>query len=251
MGAVIFSDVHADAEAIAALLTCIRKPSFLETFGPIDRVINLGDILHRGDHPKEALENIHTLSGEYKLISVMGNHDHAFLHGHLVSGSDAVSMYRHEQLRDSPLLSIFERMPMEWSDNGMLFVHGGPMELGPQTLRLKCWQRLSHRPGDSFTGYHYTAGMAFDALQARGLTHMCCGHQHTHCCCRKTPQGIVQHPIEFVPLLQKNSCDHLKLEVARIPLDLPTLNRVGSCHGSEPEFAYTDYSTFSHIRIVR
>ena len=61
MGAVIFSDVHADAEAIAALLTCIRNPSFVETFGPIDCIINLGDILHRGDHPKEALENIHTL----------------------------------------------------------------------------------------------------------------------------------------------------------------------------------------------
>jgi len=250
MGAVIFSDVHADAEAIAALLTCIRNPSFLETFGPIDRVINLGDILHRGNHPKEALENIHTLSGEYKLISVMGNHDHAFLNRHLVSGSDAASMYRHEQLRNSPLLSIFEQMPMEWSDNGMLFVHGGPMELGSQTLRLKCWQRLSHRSGDSFTGYHYTAGMAFDILQARGLTHLCCGHQHTHVCCRKTPHGVVQHPIEFVPLPQKNSSDNLELEVARIPLDLPTINRVGSCHGSEPEFAYTDHSTFFYIRIV-
>ncbi|MDO9035896.1 MAG: metallophosphoesterase [Methanoregula sp.] len=250
MGAVIFSDVHADAEAIAALLTCIRNPSFVETFGPIDRVINLGDILHRGDHPKEALENIHTLSGEYKLISVLGNHDHAFLHGLFVSGSDAGSLYRHEQLRDSPLLSIFEQMPMEWSDNGMLFVHGGPMELGQETLRLKCWQRLSHQPGDSFSGYRYTADMAFDTLQARGLTHLCCGHQHTHICCRKTPQGVVQHPIEFLPLPQKNSRDNLNLEVARIPLDLPTINRVGSCHGSEPEFAYTDYSTFSFIRIV-
>ena len=250
MGAVIFSDVHADAGAIAALSACIRTPSFLETFGPIDHIVNLGDILHRGDHPKEALEKIHTLSREYKLISVMGNHDHAYLHGLLVSGSDAASMYRHEQLRDSPLLTLFERMPMEWSDNGMLFVHGGPMELGTQTLRLKCWQRLSHQPGDSFTGYHYTAGMAFDALKARGLTHLCCGHQHTHICCRKTPQGIVQQTIEFLPLPMKKTENNLQLEVARIPLDLPTINRVGGCHGSEPEFAYTDYSTFSYIRIV-
>ena len=250
MGAVIFSDVHADAEAITALLTCIRNPCFSETFGTIDCIINLGDILHRGDHPKESLEKINTISEEYKLISVIGNHDHAFLHGLFVSGSDAGSMYRHEQLRDSPLLSIFEQMPMEWSDNGMLFVHGGPMEMGEETLRLKCWQRLSHQPGDSFSGYHYTADMAFDTLQARGLTHLCCGHQHTHVCCRKTPQGVVQHQIEFLPLPQKNSDDNLNLEVASIPLDLPTINRVGSCHGSEPEFAYTDFSTFSFIRIV-
>ena len=250
MGAVIFSDVHADAGAIAALSACIATPSFLETFGPIDQVINLGDILHRGDHPKEALEKIHSLSHEYNLVSVMGNHDHAYLNGLSVSGSDAASMYRHEQLRDSPLLSIFESMPMEYSDHGMLFVHGGPMDLGTQTLRLKCWQRLSHQPGDSFTGYHYTAEMAFTALKERGLTHMCCGHQHSHICCRKTSGGIVQQPIEFVPLPEKKSRDNLELEVARVPLDLPTLTRVGGCHGSEPEFAYTDYSTFSYIRII-
>ncbi|MEI8330181.1 MAG: hypothetical protein WCF90_00740 [Methanomicrobiales archaeon] len=66
----------------------------------------------------------------------MGNHEHAYLHGLFVSGCDAVSMYRHEQLHDPPLLFIFERMPMGWSDNGMLFVHGKPMELGTQTPRL-------------------------------------------------------------------------------------------------------------------
>ena len=108
-----------------------------------------------------------------------------------MSGSDAASTYRHEQLRDSPLLSLFDAMPMEWADCGMLFVHGGPLELGNQTLRLKCWQRLSHESGDFFTGYHYTASMAFEALKKRGLTHMCCGHQHEHICCRKTADGIV------------------------------------------------------------
>lgn len=250
MGAVIFSDVHADAGALAALSACISTPSFLETFGPIDRIINLGDILHRGDHPQEALEKIHSLSGRYPLTSVMGNHDHAYLNGLMVSGSDAASMYRHEQLRDSPLLSIFERMPMELSDHGMLFVHGGPMELGTQTLRLKCWQRLSHQAGDSFTGYHYTADMAFEALETRGLTHMCCGHQHTHICCRKTPSGVVQHPLDFLPLPQKKNRNNLELEVARIPLDKPTLIRVGGCHGTEPEFAFTDYSSLTFIRII-
>ena len=57
---------------------------------------------------------------------------------------------------------------MEWVNNGMLFVHGGPLELGDQTLRLKCWQRLSHESGDFFTGYHYTASMAFRALGDAG-----------------------------------------------------------------------------------
>lgn len=250
MGAVIFSDVHADADAIGALASCIRTPVFRQTFGPVDILVNLGDLLHRGSRPQETLEKVHTLSQEFRLVSVMGNHDHAYLNGILVSGSDAASTYRHEQLRDSPLLSIFDAMPMDWEDNCMLFVHGGPLELGTQTLRLKCWQRLSHQSGDFFTGYHYTATMAFDALAERGLTHMVCGHQHEHICCRKTPDGIFEQQLDFIPLKISSGESDIPLEVARIPLDCPTLFRLGGCHGDTPEFAYTDYSTFSFIRLM-
>ena len=250
MGTVIFSDVHADSVAIGALASCIKSPLFREVFGPVDLLINLGDLLHRGDRPQESLEAIQVLSKEYRLISVMGNHDHAYLHGLLESGSDAASTYRHEQLRGSPLLSIFDNMPMEWADKGMLFVHGGPLDLGEQTLRLKCWQRLSHEAGDFFTGYHYTASMAFDALEKRGLTHMCCGHQHQNICCRKTPGGIIQQRLDFKPIETIKNLEGPHLSVARVILDVPTILRLGGCHGIIPEFAYMDGSTFSYIRIV-
>lgn len=250
MGAVIFSDVHADAAALECLSSCIRTPAFTEAFGPVDVLVNLGDLLHRGSRPQETLEKVHALSREYRMISVLGNHDHAYLNGILVSGSDAASTYRHEQLRTSPLLSIFDSMPMEWQDHTMLFVHGGPLELGTQILRLKCWQRLSHEAGDFFTGYHYTASMAFEALEQRGLTHMCCGHQHEHICCQKTMDGIVQKELEFVPLDLKKDGGSINLDVARVSLDRPTLFRVGGCFGPVPEFAYTDFSTFSFIRFA-
>ena len=249
MGAVIFSDVHADSVAIRALASCIKTPLFRQAFGPVDILVNLGDLVHRGDRPQETLEMIQTLSKEYRLVSVLGNHDHAFLNRLMVSGSDPASTYRHEQMRGSTLLSLFDTMPMEWLDRGMLFVHGGPLDLGNQILRLKCWQRLSHESGDSFAGFHYTAPMAFKELAARGLTHMCCGHQHQNICCRKMPDGIVENPIELEPLAVKKQDDENHIEVARIPLDVPTLLRVGGCHGDEPEFAYTDFSTFSFIRI--
>lgn len=249
MGVVIFSDVHADSVAIGALASCIRSKQFRRAFGPVDILVNLGDLIHRGDRPRETLEMIHSLSHEYRLVSVLGNHDHAFLNGILVSGSDPASMYRHEQIRNSPLLSIFDNMPMEWADRGMLFVHGGPLDLGNQTLRLKCWQRLSSESGDSFAGYNYTASMAFEALEARGLSHMCCGHQHQNICCRKTSRGIVRMPIEFIPLDAEINGGEPTIEAMRIPLDLPNLLRVGGCHGDEPEFAYTDFSTFYFIRI--
>ena len=249
MGSVFFSDVHADAEAIAALALCIRRPSFSELFGPIDTIINLGDILHRGNRPKESIEIINGLAQNYPLTSILGNHDHAFINGILVSGSDEESVYRHEQLRGSHLLSIFDQMPLEWIQGRMLCVHGGPLNLGTNILRLKCWQRLSHNAGDSFTGYHYTAPMAFAELAERDLTHMVCGHQHTHICCRKTADGIHEYPLEFAPypMERGKTC---ALEVAKVPLDVPTLFRIGACYGDEPEFAYADDSTFSFIRIL-
>jgi hypothetical protein len=249
MGTVIFSDVHADASAISAFASIIKKTAFADYFGTIDCMVNLGDILHRGDHPRETLESVHRLAREYQLISIMGNHDHAFLNSIPVSGSDAVSTHRHEQIRGSPLLSVFTGMPMEWVHNNMLFVHGGPMEMGSSTLRLKCWQRLGRMAGDSYTGYHYSPGMAFSALRSRGLIHMCCGHQHTPLCCRKTSDGIISHDLVFCEI-ERPGNDLDNLLVAKVPLDLPTIFRVGACNGENPEFAYTDFQTFSFIRII-
>jgi hypothetical protein len=249
MGVVIFSDVHADPLALRALALCIKTPLFRQSFGNVDSMVNLGDLLHRGYFPQKTLEIIRILSQQYRLVSVLGNHDHAFLNRLPVGGSDVASTYRHEQLRGSPLLSLFDKMPMEWSDNGMLFVHGGPLEIGDQTLRLKCWQRLSRTPKESFAGYNYTAAMAFDALAERGLSHMCFGHQHQNICCRKMPGGIVRKPIDFELIASQRRDDEYCIEAAQIPLDVPSLLRIGVCNGTNPEFAYTDFSTFSFIRL--
>lgn len=248
MGFVVFSDVHADADAMQAFASFIRDPSFAKRFGPVDTIVNLGDILHRGNDPEKTLDIIHGLAQEFSLVSILGNHDHAFLNGVPVSGSDEISTRRHELLHGSPLLSIFESMPLEWVHGPCLFVHGGPLDLGTQTLRLKCWQRLSHSTGDSFTGFHYTAPMAFEALEKRGLTHMICGHQHTHVCCQKTPDGIQQHAIRY--RLDKHAREtNYPVHTARIPLEYPTLFRVGACHGDMPEFAYVDKKAFTYIRL--
>lgn len=248
MGSIIFSDVHADADALGLLSAYIRAPAFATRFGPVETLINLGDILHRGNNPEQSLALLKDLGRDFPLVSVLGNHDHAFLNGIPVSGSDEQSSSRHERLRGSPLLEIFSDMPMEYADKKTLFVHGGPLDLGSQTLRLKCWQRLSHTAGDSFTGYHYTASMAFETLESRGLSYMVCGHQHTHICCRKTASGIREHVLRFVREDDANSPAGW-IETAQVPLDHPTLFRVGNCHGETPEFAYLDEKAFTYIRM--
>jgi len=249
MGTVIFSDVHADADSLRLLASFIRNPAFRERFGPVDTLVNLGDLLHRGNCPQKTLELIHDLAKEFRLVSIIGNHDHAFLNGVPVSGSDETSTLRHEQIRGSPLLDIFSEMPMEWVDKKVLYVHGGPLDMGTQTLRLKCWQRLSHEAGDSFTGFHYTAPMAFEALEKRGLSYMVCGHQHTHICCRKSTDGIREHVLRFVSEPGAGLTNG-ELYVAQVPLDMPTLFRLGGCQGDLPEFAYADDTSFSYIRFA-
>jgi hypothetical protein len=92
--------------------------------------------------------------------------------------------------------------------------------------------------------------MAFAELEKRGFTHMCCGHQHEHICCRKTPDGIVEQALDFIQVTLKGKDRDIHIEIAKIPLDCPTLLRIGGCHGDEPEFAYTDFSTFTFIRII-
>ena len=73
--------------------------------------------------------------------------------------------------------------------------------------------------------------MAFNALEVRGLTHMCCGHQHQHVCCRRTLDGITNYHLEFKRVKTGSDNGEINLEVARVPLDVPTLSRIGGCHG--------------------
>lgn len=247
MGAVLFSDVHADAEALGKLARCIRSAAFTHAFGPVDCLVNLGDLLHRGYEPRQTLEIFRDLTLKYRVISLIGNHDHAFLNRLSVSGSDERSTRAHETLRNSPLLEVFNGMAESWQHNGILFVHGGPLDLGDSWLEQKYWQRLSRTSGYSPSGYHYTPEMAFAYLGQNGLHSLCCGHQHQRTCCRKTENGIREVPTE--PRKMDTWDGPGKLAVAEIPLDLPTIIRIGACRGDCPEFAYTDFSRVAIIEL--
>ena len=247
MGAVLFSDVHADAEALAKLVHCIRSSAFTTSFGSVECLVNLGDLLHRGYEPRRTLELFQDLSHKYRMISLMGNHDYAFLHKISVSGSDEKSVRTHESLRGSSLLDTFTSAVETWEKNGIFFVHGGPLNLGDSWLEQKYWQRLSRASGPSVSGFHYTPEMAFEFLEENHLHTLCCGHQHQRTCCQKMDNGIQEVPID--PRNVNNWDGPGKLAVAEIPLIYPTIVRIGACRGPRPEFAYTDFSTVFIIEL--
>lgn len=99
----ILSDIHADIRALEAILDVVTHTSFKEKYGEFSRIINLGDILERGTHPKEVLEKLQIISKTHSLESVIGNHDEAFLYKRSVSGSSIESLDAHSSLNQQDL----------------------------------------------------------------------------------------------------------------------------------------------------
>jgi len=182
---------------LVSILNVANSVEFKEKYGEFSRIINLGDVLERGTHPKQVLEKLDELSKNYGLESVMGNHDEAFLYGRKVSGSSLESLDAHFKL-DKKDLEFFKENPDETfgtqqfidKKNKLICVHGGPIDPAKITpdnaaeeawLYQKSWQRLSEEEFEffSYAGYHYMPQTAFSECK----THLdnfviLCGHQH-------------------------------------------------------------------------
>ena len=92
----IISDIHADINALEKIIQITNSKDFQKKFGEFSRILNLGDILERGTHPKPVLKKLDLLSKTYPIFSVMGNHDEAFLYNRKVSGSSLESIDAHK-----------------------------------------------------------------------------------------------------------------------------------------------------------
>jgi len=191
-----FSDIHADISALDTIIDLTTSIDFKKKYGEISRIINLGDVLERGTHPKQVLEKMMILSKNYPVISVIGNHDEAFLYGRQVSGSSLESISSHDSLTEKDL-EFFKKNQddtygqQEFLDkkNGLVCVHGGPLDpkkITPKDaaqdawLYQKSWQRLSEEEFFDHYGYHYKASSAFTEAKTKVENPIIlCGHQHT------------------------------------------------------------------------
>src|SRR5574340_1276966 len=81
----VFSDIHADLNALELIINTASSDEFVEKYGSFSRIINLGDLLERGIYPKQVISKLRSLEKNYPIFSVMGNHDEGFLSGKKVS----------------------------------------------------------------------------------------------------------------------------------------------------------------------
>lgn len=193
----IFSDIHADINALDTILNISNSIEFKKKYGEYSRIINLGDVLERGTHPQEVLTKLTLLEQNHPLVSVIGNHDEAFLYKRSVSGSTLESHAAHLSLTENELGFFkqnydrtFGKQQFIDKKNNLVFVHGGtldpqkitPPNAGPESwLYQRSWQRLSEEDFEyfSYSGYHYTTLSAFKEIQKDldGFV-ILCGHQH-------------------------------------------------------------------------
>jgi len=204
----VISDIHADISALNTIIDLTTSLDFKKKYGKISRIINLGDVLERGTHPKQVLEKMIALSKDYPIISIMGNHDEALLYRKQVSGSSIESIISHDSLTDTDL-EFFKKNQddtygqQEFLDKktSLVCVHGGPLDpkkITPKDaeedawLYQKSWQRLSEEEEFfSFYGYHYKASSAFTEAKTKIENPIIlCGHQHIEAALTQNDDGI-------------------------------------------------------------
>ncbi len=197
MAQLIISDIHADIRALDAIMEITRDQAFIDRYGEITRIINLGDVVGRGFHPIEVIERLLDCGEETNLVSIMGNHDEAFLLNRDITGSDSASIEAHSALRGNQrCMQFLKSLPQYLVDEGnrILAVHGGPID--PSTIKertcpddllyRRTWQRISECGYDycDGTGYHYTPEHALMYVKeslGRGFLTLC-GHEHLEAC---------------------------------------------------------------------
>lgn len=262
----VFSDIHADINALDTILNIASSKEFTKKYGTFSRIINLGDILERGTHPKEVIAKLKLLQKNYPIFSVMGNHDEAFLYDKKVSGSSFESMDSHSRLNDDDISFFGQNKDgtfgnQEFIDpkHGLFCVHGGPLDpnkIMPKKtqneswLYQKTWQRLTEEDFEFFSyyGYHYKPSSAFAEVKNHFKNHIIlCGHQHLEAAIMEDDQT---HEIYsgLRPTRQKIS-DHT-LDAREIEIN-PSSNYLVRLGLGGPEGYYGNGSTVPHFAIVQ
>ncbi|MDD1721346.1 MAG: metallophosphoesterase [Euryarchaeota archaeon] len=183
MSVLVISDVHADICAFEAILSITTDKRFMQKYSEVEMILNLGDTVERGYHPREVIDKLKALETKLPVISLRGNHDEALLLDRPVSGSDMRSREAHAN--PTAYVSFLRALPDCYLNraNHVLAVHGGPIDpsvLGNDWLYGRSWQRISSRSYLDASGYHYTPREAFEHVkQTYGAGYVIlCGHDH-------------------------------------------------------------------------
>jgi diadenosine tetraphosphatase ApaH/serine/threonine PP2A family protein phosphatase len=116
----IFSDVHANLEALLAVLEAYRAVD-------IDRYICLGDIVGYGANPNECCQIVRDLTD----LVVVGNHDAAScgrMSTEWFNPTARAAVEKHQRLLEAGHIAWLRQLPYRLEIDDMLFCHGSPYQ---------------------------------------------------------------------------------------------------------------------------
>ncbi len=114
----IFSDVHANLEALQAVLNAYEKAQ-------IDRYICLGDIVGYGANPNECCQIVRDLTD----LVVLGNHDAACaarMSTEWFNSAARAAVEEHQHMLEAKHLNWLANLPYRIEFDDMLLCHGSP-----------------------------------------------------------------------------------------------------------------------------
>jgi diadenosine tetraphosphatase ApaH/serine/threonine PP2A family protein phosphatase len=117
----LFSDVHANLEALGAVLTAYEQAS-------IDRYVCLGDIVGYGANPNECCQLVREMTD----LVVMGNHDAACcgrMSPEWFNLAARTAVEEHARMLEASHMQWLEQLPYRLDFNNMLLCHGSPYRL--------------------------------------------------------------------------------------------------------------------------
>ncbi len=262
----VISDIHADFLALNTIIDLTTSHEFKTKYGELSRIINLGDVLERGTNPKQVLEKIKELSNNYPVVSVMGNHDEAFLYGRRVSGNSLESISAHDSLTEKDLEyfkpnrdGTFGNQEFLDKKNRLVCVHGGPLDpkkITPKGATLeawfyqKSWQRLSEKE-EFFSpyGFHYKASSAFRETKTKIKNPIIlCGHEHIEAALKQNKNQIKEILSKTKTKTEKIHNSRVEKKEILIESDKDYLIRVGL---AGPEGYYGAGEAKPHFAIIQ
>jgi diadenosine tetraphosphatase ApaH/serine/threonine PP2A family protein phosphatase len=116
----IFSDVHANLEALQAVLNAYQKAQ-------IDRYICLGDIVGYGANPNECCQIVRDLTD----LVVLGNHDAACserMSPEWFNSAARVAVEAHQHMLVATHMAWLAQLPYRLELDDMLLCHGSPYQ---------------------------------------------------------------------------------------------------------------------------
>ena len=166
----IYSDVHANIDALNAVLRSVRRKR-------IDAAISLGDLVGYGAAPNQVLDLVRQMRGEFHHIR--GNHDKvvAGIEEGLGFNSVALAAARWTRERLAPANQSFLRaLPQGPArEDGFDYCHGSPLDED---------------------AYVFTAREALDVFRGAEFELCFFGHTHVAGCYAYGPDGLEEIPID-------------------------------------------------------